>query len=174
MTLFEISDELAAIEELLTENDGEIGDDAAGETLEAWFDQLTDARDAKIDDYCRLIASVTARANARTEELARLGALVDTDENTIKRLKTALHNFMIERGVTKIETPLHRLTIAKNGGKPPLVIPEAWREDPASAPEQYHRAVIHLDTELIRADLAGGEEIPGCAIGERGTHLRIK
>lgn len=174
MTLFEISDELAAIEELLTENDGEIGDDAAGETLEAWFDQLTDARDAKIDDYCRLIASVTARANARTEELARLGALVDTDENTIKRLKTALHNFMLERGVTKIETPLHRLTIAKNGGKPPLVIPETWREDPASAPEQYHRAVIHLDTELIRADLAGGEEIPGCAIGERGTHLRIK
>lgn len=174
MTLFEISDELAAIEELLTENDGEIGDDAAGETLEAWFDHLTDARDAKIDDYCRLIASVTARANARTEELARLGALVDTDENTIKRLKTALHNFMIERGVTKIETPLHRLTIAKNGGKAPLVIPDAWREDPASAPEQYHRAVIHLDTELIRADLAGGEEIPGCAIGERGTHLRIK
>lgn len=174
MTLFEISDELAAIEELLTENGGDITDDAAGETLEAWFDQLTDARDAKIDDYCRLITMVTARANARTEELTRLGALVDTDENTIKRLKTALHNFMTERGVTKIETPLHRLTIAKNGGKAPLVIPEDWRNDPASAPEQYHRAVIHLDTELIRADLAGGEEIPGCAIGERGTHLRIK
>jgi hypothetical protein len=30
MTLFEISDELAAIEELLTQNDGEITDDAAG------------------------------------------------------------------------------------------------------------------------------------------------
>ena len=174
MTLFEISDELAAIEELLTENGGDITDDAAGETLEAWFDQLTDARDAKIDDYCRLITMVTARANARTEELTRLGALVDTDENTIKRLKTALHNFMLERGVTKIETPLHKLTIAKNGGKAPLVIPEDWRNDPASAPEQYHRAVIHLDTDLIRADLAGGEDVPGCAIGERGTHLRIK
>jgi len=173
MTLFEISDELAAFEELLTENDGDISD-AAGETLEAWFDQLTDARDAKIDDYCRLIASVTARANARTEELARLGALVDTDENTIKRLKTALHNFMLEQGVTKIETPLHRLIIAKNGGKPPLVVPEEWQEDPASAPERYHRRVVKLDVEAIRADLLGGEEIPGCAIGERGTHLRIK
>lgn len=174
MTLFEISDELAAIEELLTENDGEITSDAAGEALEAWFDELGEARDAKIDDYCRLIATVTARANARTEELTRLGALVDTDENTIKRLKIALHNFMIKQGITKLETPLHRLTIAKNGGKAPLILPEEWREDPASAPEQYHRAVIHLDTELIRADLAGGEEIPGCAIGERGTHLRIK
>jgi len=33
------------------------------------------------------------------------------------------------------------------------------------------------DAQLIAASprmLAGGEEIPGCAIGERGTHLRIK
>jgi len=99
---------------------------------------------------------------------------VDTDENTIKRLKTALHYFMLERGVTKIETPLHKLTIANNGGKAPLIVPEEWQEDPASAPERYHRRVVKLDVEAIRADLLGGEEIPGCAIGERGTHLRIK
>lgn len=174
MTLFEISDELAAIEELLTENGGDITDDAAGETLEAWFDQLTDVRDAKIDDYCRLITMIRERAEARHREIMRLGALADTDENAITRLKTALHNFMIERNVTKIETTLHKLTLAKNGGKAPLIVPEAWRDDPASAPEQYHRTVIHLDTELIRADLAGGEDVPGCAIGERGTHLRIR
>ena len=174
MTLFEISDELTAIEELLTENGGDITGDAAGETLEAWFDRLTDVRDAKIDDYCRLITMIRERAEARHREIMRLGALADTDENAITRLKTALHNFMIERNVTKIETSLHKLTLAKNGGKAPLTVPEAWRDDPASAPEQYHRAVIHLDTELIRADLAGGEDVPGCAIGERGTHLRIK
>ena len=173
MTLFEISDELAAIEELLTENDGDISD-AAGETLEAWFDQLTDARDAKIDDYCRLITMIRERAEARHREVMRLGALMDTDERAITRLKTALHDFMTERGVTKIETPLHRLTIAKNGGKAPLIVPEEWQEDPASAPERYHRRVVKLDVEAIRADLLGGEEIPGCAIGERGTHLRIK
>jgi len=174
MTLFEISDELAAIEELLTENGGDITDDAAGETLEAWFDQLTDARDAKIDDYCRLITMVTARANARTEELTRLGALVDTDENTIKRLKTALLNFMTERGVTKIETPLHKLTIAKNGGKAPLTIPDQWRHDAATAPEQYHRRMIRLDVDAIRTDLESGQDVPGCRIEERGTPLRIK
>ena len=104
----------------------------------------------------------------------RLGTLADTDEAAITRLKTALHNFMIERNVTKIETTLHKLTLAKNGGKAPLTVAEAWRDDPACAPERYHRTVIHLDTELIRADLAGGEDVPGCAIGERGTHLRIK
>jgi hypothetical protein len=31
--------------------------------------------------------------------------------------------------------------------------------------------VVKLDVEAIRADLLGGEDIPGCAIGERGTHL---
>ena len=173
-SLFQISADLSALDELLTANDGEITDDAAGEALEAWFDELGEARDQKIDNYCRLIASIKGRAQARAEEVSRLDNLIETDQAAIARLKTALHNFMIEQGITKLETPLHKLTIAKNGGKAPLVIPDAWREDPASAPEQYHRAVIHLDTELIRADLAGGEEIPGCAIGERGTHLRIK
>ena len=174
MTLFEISDELAAIEELLTANDGEITDDDAGRTLEAWFDEIGDARDAKIDDYCRLITMIRERAEARHREMMRIGALADTDENTVQRLKAGLQRFMAEQGITKLETGLHKLTIANNGGKAPLVVPEEWHEDPASAPERYHRKVIKLDVDAIRADLLGGEEVPGCAIGERGTHLRIK
>ena len=174
MTLFEISDELAAIEELLTQNDGEITDDAAGQTLEAWFDELSDARDAKLDDYCRLITMIRERAEARHREVMRIGALADTDENTVQRLKAGLQRFMAEQGITKLETPMHKLAIANNGGKAPLVVPNEWQEDPASAPERYHRRVVKLDVEAIRADLLGGEEVPGCAIGERGTHLRIK
>jgi len=174
MTLFEISDELAAIEELLTANDGEITDDDAGRTLEVWFDEIGDARDAKIDDYCRLITMIRERAEARHREMMRIGALADTDENTVQRLKAGLQRFMAEQGITKLETGLHKLTIANNGGKAPLVVPEEWHEDPASAPERYHRKVIKLDVDAIRADLLGGEDIPGCAIGERGTHLRIK
>jgi len=173
-TLFRITEDLNALADMLTEAGGEISDDEQGSALESWFKELGEERDQKIDNYCRLIATVTARANARTEELARLGALVDTDENTIKRLKTALHNFMLEQGVTKIETPLHRLTIAKNGGKSPLVIPEAWRHDAATAPEQYHRRMIRLDVDAIRTDLESGQDVPGCRIEERGTHLRIK
>jgi hypothetical protein len=174
MTLFEISDELAAIAELLTANDGEITDDAAGRTLEAWFDQLSDARDAKIDDYCRLITMIRERAEARHREMMRIGTLADVDENTVQRLKAGLQRFMTEQGITKLETPLHKLTVANNGGKAPLVVPEEWQEDPANAPERYHRRVVKLDVEAIRADLLGGEEVPGCAIGDRGTHLRIK
>lgn len=173
-TLFQIGEDLSALEQLLTANDGEITDDAAGEALEAWFDELGEARDQKIDNYCRLIATIANRAQARAEEVARLDNLIETDQTAIARLKTALHSFMIEQGITKLETPLHKLTIAKNGGKPPLVIPESWREDAANAPEQYHQTFVKLDTAAIRADLMAGEQIPGCHIAEPGNHLRIK
>lgn len=174
MTLYEISDELAALEELLTENDGDISDEDAGRSIEAWFDTLTDARDSKIDDYCRLIATIRARAEARHQEIMRLGALVDTDETAIERLKGALLDHLQRHGITKLETKLYKLTIAKNGGKAPLRYPEEWGEDPALAPEAYHRRVVKLDVDQLRADLVAGEEVPGCAIGERDSHLRIK
>lgn len=173
-TIFDISDDLLALDELLTENDGEITDDAVGEALEAWFDDLGAERDAKIDNYCRLIASIESRAQARAVEVARLDNLIETDQNAATRLKMALYNFMVVQGITKLETPLHKLTVASNGGKPPLIIPDSWREDAANAPEAYHRISIKLDTEAIRADLTSGEKVPGCAIGERGKHLRIK
>lgn len=173
-TIFDISDDLLALDDLLTENDGEITSDAAGEALEAWFDDLGAERDAKIDNYCRLIASIDARAQARAIEVARLDSLIETDQNAVTRLKAALYNFMVVQGITKLETSLHKLTLAKNGGKPPLIIPDSWREDAVNAPEEYHRVFVKLDTEAIRADLLGGDDVPGCAIGERGTHLRIK
>jgi len=53
-------------------------------------------------------------------------------------------------------------------------VPEMWEEMPATAPEAFHRRVIELDKQAIREALEGGEEINGCAIVERGTHLRIR
>jgi len=173
-TLFTISADLLALEELLTDVDGEITEDAAGEAIEQWFDELGEARDAKIDNYCNLIAELTARSEARAAEAARISRLASVDANAATRLKNALKAFMDIHGLAKLETPFHKLTVAKNGGKSPLVIPDAWRDDAASAPEAYHRTFVRLDTEAIRADLEAGQEIAGCAIGERGTNLRIR
>lgn len=174
MTLFEISADLRALEELLTDIDGEITDDAAGEAIEQWFDELGEARDTKIDNYCNLIAELTARSEARAAEAARISRLADVDNNAATRLKNALKAFMDIHGLAKLETPFHKLTVAKNGGKAPLIIPDEWRDDAVNAPEAYHRTFIKLDTEAIRADLEAGQAVEGCVIGERGTHLRIK
>lgn len=173
-TLFEISTDLLALEEVLTDTEGEITDDAAGQALLEWFDQLTSDRDIKIDNYCLLMAELEARADVRAAEAARLSRLVAIDRNAADRLKRALKAFLERHGLTKLDTPLHKLTIAKNGGKAPLIIPDSWRDDAVNAPEAYHRAIIKLDTEAIRVDLEAGQEIAGCAIGERGTNLRIR
>lgn len=169
MNLFEIGEELERIAEALRDAEGVVD----GSPLEAWFDSVMDARDEKIDRYCSLIKSLEGMVAIREEEIKRLQSLVKSDQAAVKRLKERLRIFVEGQG-GKVETPLHKLSVAKNGGKVPVHYPGAWAESPSEAPEAFHRRRIELDVEAIRASLEAGEEIPGCAIGERGTHLRIK
>ena len=73
--LFDIGDDLLALEELLSDAGGEIGDDEAGQALERWFDELGEERDAKIDGYCALIREFEARAEILENEAERMLAL---------------------------------------------------------------------------------------------------
>lgn len=173
-TLYQISEDLTALEDILTQGDGEISDDEAGLALEAWFDALGEERDAKIDNYCALIAELTTKASAREVEGNRLMALATTDANAAKRLRDRLKLFLDAHGMTKLETNRFKLTVAKNGGASPLLIPDEWTSDPSSAPEQFHRRIVQLDKNAIRTAIEDGQDIPGVAIGERGTHLRIR
>ena len=169
MNLFEIGEELERIAEALRDAEGVVDDGP----LETWFDSVMDARDEKLDRYCSLIKSMDGMTAIREEEIKRLQALVKGDQATIKRLKDRLRIFIDGQG-GKVETPLHRLSVVKNGGKVPVLYPGEWAEDPTKAPEAFHRRRIELDVEAIRARLEAEEGVPGCAIGERGTHLRIK
>lgn len=169
MNLFEIGEELEEIAEALRDAEGVVDDGP----LEAWFDSVMNARDEKLDRYCGLIKSLEGMTAIREEEIKRLQALVKGDQATVKRLKDRLRIFVDGQG-GKVETSLHKLSVVKNGGKVPVLYPGEWAEDPTQAPESYHRRTIQLDVEAIRESLEAGEDIPGCSIGERGTHLRIK
>jgi hypothetical protein len=173
-TLFKISEDLTALAELLTDVDGDVSPGEQSDALEIWFDELGEERDQKIDNYCALIAEITARADARAAEIKRLSALVATDRVAADRLKDRLQVFFSVQGIQKLKTDRYNLTVAKNGGKSPLTVPDEWRVEPSTAPEEYHRRVVHLDVEAIRTDLESGQDVPGCRIEERGTHLRIK
>jgi hypothetical protein len=169
MTLFEIGEDLNRIAEAICDAEGVVDDGP----LEEWFDEIMTARDEKVDDYCRLIASLEARIAARSAEVKRLQSLIKSDQTTVDRLKDRLKIFVEGQG-GKVETTLHKLTVAKNGGKVPLLIPSEWRDDPSQAPEAYHRRKIELDLDAIRVGLEAGDDIPGCALLERSTSLRIK
>lgn len=169
MNLFEIGEELERIAEALRDAEGVVDDGP----LEEWFDSVMEARDEKVDRYCNLIKSLEAMVAIREEEIKRLQGLVKSDQATIKQLKDRLRIF-VEGQSGKVETPLHKLSVVKNGGKVPVLYPGEWADSPSEAPEAFHRRRIELDVEAIRAGLEAGDEIPGCSLGERGTHLRIK
>jgi hypothetical protein len=173
-TLFNITADLDALADMLTEVGGEIGDDEQGAALEAWWQELGEERDKKIDNYCALIEELNQRTTVRASESERLANLAEVDRKAADRLKIRLREFLESQSINKLKTDRFNLTVAKNGGKAPLAIPDEWRNEPATAPEQYHRRVIRLDVDAIRTDLESGRDVPGCRIEERGTHLRIK
>jgi hypothetical protein len=68
-TLLEISDDLIAfrqlLEELCDETGGELPAELA-ESLDSWFAELDQNRDAKLDAYCALIREMTLRRRRAT------------------------------------------------------------------------------------------------------------
>jgi Siphovirus Gp157 len=169
--LFDISDDLLKVEEAITEAGGDISEN---ETLEAWFDQLGEERDRKVLGYCKLIANLEAHADSCEVEIKAMQSIQRANENAAKRLKERLKEFFLFHGIKKLDLGIFRPNVRGNGGKPPLIVPEAWEREPAQAPEKYHRILVELQKDLIREDCAQGAAPEGCYIAEAGTHLRLR
>lgn len=172
-SLFQISDDLLALEAILSEVGGEITEDEAGAALEDWFNELGAERDQKIDNYAALIREFEARAEARESAAKGLMALAATDANNARRLKDRLKGFFEAHAIKKLDTPRFRVSVQANGALP-LIFPGEWQDDPANAPEAFQRRVIQLDREAIREAIRNDAEAHGAALGERGFHLRIR
>ncbi len=167
MTLLEIGDGVKALQDLL-EQDGEIPAEFE-RVIEAWFDELGDAQEQKLDAYVSIIREHQLRASVRKEEQERLAMRVRADENVAKRLKDRLKLYLELTGQRKVETRRYKISIANNGGKVPVEI----KCHPSELPPAYQRTVIEADMDAIRNDLDRGEEVEGASLGVRGNHLRI-
>jgi len=165
-TLWEISEEMETLERILEADDSSAEEDWFGE----WFESLLERTNDKVDNYSGLIQMLLASAKARKEEAARLAERARVDTNSAKRLKDRLQEFLIAHDIKRLDTARYRVTVAKNGGKRPLIIPE----DVSKLDKAYHKITISLDKDKIREDIDGGLKIPGCVLGERGTSLRIE
>jgi Siphovirus Gp157 len=168
-SLFSISEDLERLNELLDE----IGDDTQQqELLSEWLQQLGTERDRKLDGYAALISEMQARAEARKSEAQRLMELAKADERRAQLLKERLKWFFESQQLKTIETTRYRLSLAKNGGKAPLIL----RSDlsPHQLPERFRTTSIEPNTNAIRAALEAGENLDFASLGDRGTSLRIK
>lgn len=172
-TIFNIADDILALEDLLERTGGDVSDPEAEAQIDAFMRTLAEDKERKIDNYCALIKFREATAKARKEEAARLARLATTDERTVERLKSLLKWFMETTNDPKIETPRFKVRIQRNGGRPPLNVSVSFD----ALPERFREEVTtyKLREDELRAALAeGDEDAAGVAsIGETGTHIRI-
>ncbi len=200
-TLFEISEDLVALDSLLDEVGGEVTDEQAEAAIEKWFAELGEERDKKIDGYCSLIKQKEAVAKARKAEADRIEALATVDKNAASRLKGRLKLFFEAHDIEKLETDRFKVAIQNNGGALPVILTEDATEHPEELPEQYRRVVFQPNLENIKKDLervadlkqflamAPDDNDPGtvrefnnlkdslstiATLGERGNHLKIR
>ncbi|MFN7927106.1 MAG: siphovirus Gp157 family protein [Blastocatellia bacterium] len=173
-TLWEISADMQALDELLFELAGELSNEEIEAAIDAWLQENEQNLAEKLDGYCSVIAEREVLNDLRVREARRLIALANVDSNKTVRMRLRLKAFFESRGIRKYETALHKFSVAANGGAQPITIKPEWEAEPASAPEAYHKKTIELDKDAIRADLLAGQLIEGCALAPRGTHLRIK
>lgn len=124
----------------------------------------------KLDGYCKLIAMLSSQADARRAEALRLTKLTRSDDNKVDRLKEIVKDSLLLRGQTKVKTKLFNLSICKNGGKVPLILPD----NVDVLPPEFVQVFREPMKEEIRTALENGDTIEGCYFGERGTRLSIK
>lgn len=164
-TLFEISAELRGIEEALEMAEGEMTPE-----LEAWFSEITDDRDTKVNNYCWLISELTDHAKFLREEAARFSEWAKVNENKATRLKDRLLEFFQAHGIQKLVTPHFKPRIQANGGVAPLLL----SVQPEELPEEFQKVVVTANQDEIRRVLSSGTELEFARLGERGFHLRIR
>jgi hypothetical protein len=173
-TLFQIADDAVALHDLLTECGGELPDEQAEAVIDQWLSETSQALDKKVNSYCWLIKEFEGRSEARELAAKHLMASAGADLNQAKRLKDRLKAFLEICGLKKLETEHFKLSIQANGGVLPLIVPQEWERDPASAPEAFHKIEVKLDNAAIREAIRNDEETHGAQLGERGTQLRIR
>lgn len=108
--------------------------------------------------------------NAIDEQIKRLQAYKKSKENNLSRYKDYVKANMERLGITKLETPVGALSIAKS----PISVEVV---DESLIPKDYKQAVteIKIDKKKILEDFKStGELISGVTIHSDNTNLRIK
>lgn len=141
------------------------------EEIEAWnesMDTMIAHIDKKLDAYCHVYGRIDAQETYLKGQRDRIDRMIKTLEYHKDHMKEGVLNSLQLTGRTEVKTDLHRVSIAKNGGKQPLKV------DPVHVPDSYMKITYSIDTDKIRAALDAGEDLPFAHYEERGVHLNIR
>ena len=169
LSLFQLTETLEALELAILEAEDEPQKEAIAE---AYFQTEGDIAE-KLDGYAALIAMAENRAAVRRQRAKELQDLAKSDGALVDRLKKTLKWYFESQNIKKFETVDHRFTLAKNGGKLPLILDSVDCDD---VDERFvvTETITRIDKEAIRSALEAGEELDYARFGERGASVRIK
>lgn len=157
-SLFDISDDLYALADLLTDAEGEIEGDEAETAIDKWLKELGQERNAKLDAYARLIASMKADAKAIKDEVNRLKERQRIKKAAAERLESRLDSFFKVHGIDSLKTDLFTFKMQKPGGKPKVILNQYYEDFPVDLPEGLRRVKFEPDLVAIRERLEEGDE----------------
>ncbi|MGA1712646.1 MAG: siphovirus Gp157 family protein [bacterium] len=165
-SLFDIAEDVRLLEESL------FADPDQEEVIKEFLADANEELERKLDGYAELIAEVKARITARKERAKEIQALVKSDEALVERLTKTLQWFFETNELKKVETDRHRISLAKNGGKVPVVFAESF--DVAELPEAFVVTKLEVNKEAVREALESGQELNFATLGDRGQSIRVK
>lgn len=144
----------------------EIAEQLDAETLKDTLDAIEDAIETKVENTAFVIKSLEGNINLIDDEIKRLQAMKQTQQNNVRSLKEYIQDAMEQVGINRIQGKLIKIAIQNN---PPSVrLAEDFNDD---------RYLIELapkiDKRAILDDLKQGKEIQGAKIVQ-GKSLRIR
>lgn len=139
-TLYELTGQMAAIEEALEENGGELTPE-----LEEVWQETAESLPKKVDGYNKVIANMTAYSKNIDAEIKRLQTLKKTADNSVKRVKEHLVDVMKQWGIVKLEGSYCKMTLTTS---------TATEVDEETVLAPYRSRLAKLDLpDWITADL---------------------
>lgn len=165
-TMYDYKAQVQYLKALL--EDDEIDQQTFADTLEGMEGDIAE----KCEAYCYVIKSEEADRNLADDEMKRIKDFRDRKDRNIEKMKKAMQETLTVAELRKLQAGTFTVSIAKNGGKAPLVLAEGITAE--NVPEQYIKVKADIDKDKVREALEAGEALEWAHIGERGESLRIK
>ena len=170
MSLYDLKGRILSVQSALDEADKMDADteQALRDTLDALIGEFGDDAEEAI----KLAKNYQAESDALKAESDRLAKRSQEEANKARWIKRSLQDYMIMTGKTKAQAGLFKITLAKNGGKQPLVVDASIDR----VPYKYKTMTWTVDTDSLRKAIeAGDQEAKSVAhLEERGQHLVIR
>ena len=171
-TLYQLTGQMAAIEDALQENGGELTPE-----LEELWAETAESLPQKVDGYNQVITNLTAYSKNLDEEIKRLQALKKTADNSVKRIKGHVKDIMEQYGIDKLEGNYCKIslssTTATEVDEAVLLQPYLARLDKLELPA-WITPELKVSKTILKDTYKDKDYMPAGVSFVKNTQLRIR